>query len=576
MQRTNQTSTFRFLILTGILLILMFNLSNAVPPHPKMLENAAAAKTAIPYFIANLDEMHEKGICTGENIYENIYQNAKKAANLSAATGTFNVLAILVDFSDNTSSALSTDFDSLLFDTNGITVRDYYSDISYGQLDLVTVNLPSSIGWNRAPQTYAYYVNNQNGTGSYPNNTQKLVEDLVSAVDGSVNFSNYDNDNNGYVDVLVIIHAGQGAEVTGQNTDIWSHKWGISPKLTNDGVYVSSFTVQPEYINYVGDMTIGVFVHELGHAFGLPDLYDIDYTSQGIGKWGIMSFGSWLGPNSKGGLPAPPCAWSRIKMGFASSTNITSNTNEQVINDVKSSGEIYRLWTSGNTGNEYFLIENRQKTGYDTYIPASGLQIWHIDDAKTSNTQEWYPTMPGANHYWVALEQADGLYELEHSNDHGDANDVFPGGLNVTDFNAVSSTASDSYTDGLSFVAVENIISNSGVITADLTVGFSAGVNDDNDNLPIEFELSQNYPNPFNPSTTIEFYTASDGQASIEVYNIVGQKVKTILDEQVTSGTISVEWDGSDNSGDGVASGIYFYRLKINDNVNTKKMTLVR
>ena len=547
-----------------------------MPPNPKMLENAKAANVELPYFITNLDKMHAKGICTGKNNYEQIFQNAKLSANYATqVSGQFRILAILVQFSDEPSNTPAVFFDSLLFDSNGYTVHDYYDKASYGQLDLMTINLPSSLGWVTAPQTYAYYVNNQNGTGAYPNNTQKLTEDLVDLIDASVDFSNYDNDNDGYVDIVAIIHPGQGAEVTGSNDDIWSHKWGIVPKLTNDGVYVSNYTIQPEYISTVGDMTLGVFAHEFGHVFGLPDLYDIDYSSNGIGKYGIMGYGSWLGPQGKGGRPALPCAWSKIQLGFNTATNITVNTNSKQINDVKSTGEIYRLWTSGNIGDEYFLIENHQQAGYDSYLPGEGLFVWHIDDAKSENTQEWYPGLTNSIHFQVALEQADGLYELEHSNDLGDTNDAFPGGLSKTSFNAVSSTTSDSYTNGISFVAIENILSSSGVITADLNVGLAASIEDEN-TLPTQFELSQNYPNPFNPSTTINFYTPTDGHALLQVYNIAGQIVKTLLDGDVAAGQNLVQWDGTTDNGNEIASGIYLYRIAINDNSETKKMTLIK
>lgn len=561
-------------------LLFFIQIAQAVPPHPGLLEKAAAGKKAMPYFIVNLDKMHEKGICTGDNPYEEVMAQAKEAAGYSPSiTGTFNALAILVQFSDNASNTSATLFDSLLFDTNGVTVRDYYRTISYDQLDMVTVNMPSSVGWQTAPQTYAYYVDGQNGTGTYPNNSQKLVEDLVTMVDGSIDFSVYDNDNNGYVDVLIVMHAGQGAEVSGSNNDIWSHKWSISPKATNDGVYVSSYTIQPEYIHSAGDMTIGVIAHELGHGFGLPDLYDTDNSSFGIGSWGIMSFGSWLGPGYNGGRPAEPCAWSRIQMGFATPTNITSNTNAQIIQDVKSSGEIYRLWTSGSVSDEYFLVENRQKTGYDSYLPGSGLLIWHIDDAKNNNTQEWYPGMTNSQHFLVALEQADGLFEMEHSNDYGDGNDVFPGGLNALSFDASSSTTSDSYTGGTSFVAIQNITPSGGNIIADLLVGLSASIEDDNtDNnvLPTTIALEQNYPNPFNPSTTISFTTSVDGEASLEIYSITGQLVTTLYKDFVSAGTHELNWDATNDNGHEIASGLYLYKLVINESAVTKKMMLLR
>ncbi len=86
-----------------------------------------------------------------------------------------------------------------MFDQNIGTLRDYYNKVSYGSLDLVTVNLPSTIGWVTAPITYSYYGNGQNGMGSYPQNTQRMVEDIVNLIDPLIDFSQYDNDGDGYV-----------------------------------------------------------------------------------------------------------------------------------------------------------------------------------------------------------------------------------------------------------------------------------------------------------------------------------------------------------------------------------------
>ncbi len=567
--------------LTSLLVLLVFTFgvyalsANAVPPHPRLLENGAAAKSVQTYYMQNIDELHAKGICTADEfLSKKDFISASKLS--SGAITTFKVLAILVKFSDNDSSVSATFFDSLVFSSTGSTVRDYYDEISYSQFDLVTVNMPSSIGWQTAPQTYAYYVNGQNGTGAYPNNSQKLLEDLVDAVDPLVDFSLYDNDLDGYVDVVLVIHSGTGAEFTGSNDDIWSHKWSITPRA-KDGVWISSYTIQPEYWISPGDMTIGVYAHELSHVLGLPDLYDTDYSSNGIGNWALMSLGSWNGPSPGGSSPAHPCAWSRIQLGFATATNVTSNTNGVAISNVNENGTIYRLWTSGNIGNEYFLVENRQKIGYDSYLPQSGLMIWHIDDSKSGNSQEWYPGQPDANHFKVALEQADGLFDIDNNINSGDGSDVFPGTGNVTSFNAVSSPNSDSYTDGTSFIALENINAVGNVINADLIVGFAAGIDDDqNGNLPSSIALEQNYPNPFNPSTTIDFSLSYSSDVTLEVYNVLGELTGTLINRPLSAGNYSVEWNGTDNSGNNVASGIYFYRLKSNGEAKSMKMLLLK
>lgn len=558
--------------LVVMLLFLLITTALSAPPQPDALQQMVEGKKEIPYYLEHIDEIHQKGICQPERLL--ITKGSQGGRLLSSTPTPFRVLAILVKFSDHNSSVSATFFDSLVFSANGSTVRNYFSEISYLQIDLVTVNLPSSLGWLTAPQTYTYYVNGTNGIGSYPNNTQKLVEDMVDQIDPLVNFSQYDNNGDGKVDCLLLIHSGTGAEVSFNNNDIWSHKWAISPRL-KDGVLISSYTVQPEFWYNPGDMTIGVYSHELGHGFGLPDLYDTDQSSKGVGKWCLMSYGCWNGPSGLGSSPSHPCAWSRIEMGFASSINVTSNTNNVAIDNVEENGTIYRLWTSGNTGNEYFLIENRQKTGSDSYIPRAGLLIWHIDDLKTSNTQEWYPGQLNSNHYKVALEQADDSFDLEHNRDQGDGYDVFPGLGNNTSFDAVSLPNSDSYLNGISFVGVQNISAVGDVINANLVVGFSAGIGDES-TLPNAYELQQNFPNPFNPRTTIGFTLPKSSRVQLEIFNLKGELTAMLVDDKFSAGSYAIVWDGRDRSGDNAASGIYFYRLVTDEGALSKKMLLIK
>ncbi|MDZ4722374.1 MAG: M6 family metalloprotease domain-containing protein [candidate division Zixibacteria bacterium] len=554
----------------------------SAPPHPDLIERRQS-EIALSLPLTPLPsnaEMHQQGICTPDDDFFVRYINGKqesRGANLSAAAAGFRILAILVQYSDKNSLVPSTSFDSLLFSSTGNTVRDYFDEISYGQIDLITVNNPSSLGWRTAPQTYAYYVNGQNATGSYPQNSQKMVEDLVDQVDPLVNFGDYDNDGDGFVDCLLIIHTGTGAEFSGNANDIWSHKWSITPRL-KDGVRIRSFTVQPEYWNVPGDMTIGVYSHELCHGFGLPDLYDIDNSSYGIGKWCVMAVGSWNGPTGLGSSPSHPCAWSRAKMGIATPVNVTANLVSQSIANVGTGGTIYRMWTSGLLANEYFLVENRQQTGYDTHIPSSGLLIWHIDDSKTDNSQEWYPGQPVANHFAVALEQADGLFQLEQKTSYGNTADPFPGSDNKLNFNGTTTPNSNGYLSGATFVGVNNISSSGPTITADLIVGLASGIDDDQSlsGLPEKYELSQNYPNPFNPSTTIQFSISNPGQVSLVVYNTLGQEVATIFDGPAPSGITTTTWEAQDGKGSALASGVYFYKLVIDETEVVKKMVLLR
>lgn len=94
--------------------------------------------------------------------------------------------------------------------------------------------------------------------------------------------------------------------------------------------------------------------------------------------------------------------------------------------------------------------------------------------------------------------------------------------------------------------------------------------------LPEGFELAQNYPNPFNPSTTIDFSLPQTGHVTLEVINVMGQKVRTLIDDVRSSGSHSVVWNGDDDAGSPVATGMYFYRLTAGENISTKKMSLVK
>jgi hypothetical protein len=109
------------------------------------------------------------------------------------------------------------------------------------------------------------------------------------------------------------------------------------------------------------------------------------------------------------------------------------------------------------------------------------------------------------------------------------------------------------------------------------TAKSSVGVEDEpEDNLPSRFELSQNYPNPFNPVTTIEYRIMSRRHVTIEIFNVLGQKVRTLVDETTSAGSYRIEWNGSDDAGRQVSTGVYLYRFRAGDVVQTKKMLLLR
>ncbi|UCH09750.1 MAG: M6 family metalloprotease domain-containing protein, partial [Fidelibacterota bacterium] len=293
---------------TIIFLAIIFAAGQAVwgtmPPHPRYKEQLAQGLIAKPYFLEHIDELRSRGVSTpwaAPAVQRDRSIQATAAVRSvgpdEPPTGAYKALVILVDFSDQVSQVAAAEFDTLIFDPAPGTLWDYYQDVSYGTLDIVTVNLPSTIGWIRADSAYSYYVDGQNGFGDYPRNAQRLAEDVVNAANSLVDFSQYDNDGDTFVDALFIVHTGPGAEYTWSDYDIWSHAWVTNSDILLDGVYVRHYSMEPEYWQAPGDMTIGVYAHEMGHAvFGLPDLYDYDEypdDSFGLGAWSLMAGGSW-------------------------------------------------------------------------------------------------------------------------------------------------------------------------------------------------------------------------------------------------------------------------------------------
>lgn len=388
---------------------------------------------------------------------------------------TIRAIVLLVDFDDSEHSRAREEFDTLLFSKGFLyptgSMRDFYWENSYGTFEVIG----DVAGWFRMPEDNVYYActDGEHGFGPYPANAQGLVEDAVYAADPLVNFADYDADGDGLVDALFVVHAGPGAEETGNVCHIWSHRSATYDFIPVDGVEVYDYSMEPETRSGGGLVDMGVFSHEFGHVLGLPDLYDYDYSSEGVGNWSMMAGGSW---NNDGRTPAHFEAWSKYKLGFSSVDQLLSSQTDVEILQAETSPVSYRLWTSGAGGLEYFLVENRQKTGFDSYLPGEGLLIWHVDESAGSNSEEWCPEDPPTPHYRVALEQADGLYGLEGcwgSAGRGDGGDPFPGLWGKRDFDDTTLVSSRDYYGNSTQVAVWNISDSDSAMYAGLDVAWS-------------------------------------------------------------------------------------------------------
>lgn len=336
-----------------------------------------------------------------------------------------NILIICVDFLDKPSQIPTQTIYNRFF-TSPKSLKSYYNENSYG-----THIIEGRVyGWYRAPNLYSYYVNNENGLGLYPNNSQKLVEDVINiiAYDPTIDFTYIDNDNDNTIDYLIIVHSGGEAAYTGSLADMWAHVWNINPTLKN-GYGYEYYAIVSEFISNPSDIQrSGVDCHEFGHLIGLPDLYDYSDNSYGVGLYSLMSHGSW-GTDS-GITPLHLDAWSKYNLGYTNT--IINQTGNVILNNSELNNTNYLYTTQ--YPNEYFIIENRQKISFDVNIPSVGALIWKINELKITNNNELC--------FKVALLQSDGLRNLENSINYGDNTDSYPGLLNKTLFSKSSHPSS--------------------------------------------------------------------------------------------------------------------------------------
>jgi immune inhibitor A len=465
-------------------------------------------------------------------------------------TDTLKAIVILADFSDNVGTTPVAHYDSILSSCGCYStgsMRDYYYEISYGGVEFIT----TVVGWFTLPQPYTYYTNGNYGFGSYPMNAQKMAEDAVWAADSAVDFSEFDNDNNGYVDALFIVHAGPGAEVTGNVNHIWSHAWSTLNVPYVDSVYAWSYSTEPE------DGRVGVFSHEAGHAiFGLPDLYDYDYDSEGVGNWSLMAGGSW---NNSGRSPAHMDAYCKIQSGFVTPQVVTCNQDSVLIPNVTYNPMIFKLWRDGSPGTEYFLLENRTLHGFDSHLPWFGLLIYHVDETMPNNNHQWYPGYTNYGHYKVAVEQSDGLWQLEHNINAGNHGDPYPGTMPMH-FTLNDTTVPDTkdYAFVSTYVAVENVSFPGDTMMADFKV-FPVGIEEINKygTDAAQFRVS---PVVGRGEFRILLGAAYDHQnTQLFIYDAAGRLVRSFY--RVKSGPLT--WHGDDDHGRRMAPGAYFMHLRV-------------
>jgi len=332
-------------------------------------------------------------------------------------SGVKKVAVIIVDFRDQ---KFSSGWQQNLLE--GVErFKLYYNEVSDGKISMDITYFYSNgssktLTGNeipyRMPRNMAYYAQNTLLT------LTQLVKDALIAAEGKVSKNDFD--------YVMVLHAGYGAEsMPDPSGYIWSAYvfWTGSVYGFTDGIIFPEKEYNASFV--------GVLCHEFGHQIGLPDLY---YNQQSVvGSWCLMDGGLWCGEPA-GYTPSHISCWAKKVLGWVDVEIISATIKNFSLKDVKEEKKVIKIpiLEADNPENEYFLLEYRKKTNFDSYLKGEGLLIWRIDDsiALSENRLSANDINSGVPHLGVDLIEAD---QTPASNG-GDAGDPFPGYTSQTLF----------------------------------------------------------------------------------------------------------------------------------------------
>ena len=375
----------------------------------------------------------------------------KEKLNNFPTIGEVHSLVILVQFADTKFSTVGSDahqfFNNMLNEpgftySNGAngSARDFYLNSSNGrfqpQFDV--------IGPVTLPEKYSYYGANQGSSVDNPARLEQFVREACTLADPLGDFSQYDHNQDGYIDNIYFFYAGKGEADSGDGNALWPHSAYYSDIATQagaaqtslklNGVEVGNYTCSNEINGTLitpQPAGIGTFVHEFGHVLGLADHYDVNYgiTTFAPGSFDTMAQASY---NNNGNTPAAFSAYERACLGWLDLTVLKNGVDTlNVLPDLNDSNKAYMVPVGGTNDQEYFIMENRQQKGWDAFIPGHGMLLWHIDyDAKAWEKNELNIT---GTHQRLDIVEADNKLT-----DNTRAGDPFPGTSNVTQCNLTS------------------------------------------------------------------------------------------------------------------------------------------
>lgn len=457
---------------------------------------------------------------------ENLKRRVSKSIQRNNAKGKFprtgspKSIVILVNFQDlsfvipNPNTAFSNMLNKEEYKDNGSTgsARDYFIAASNGLSSPEFV----VVGPYTLPNTRAYYGDNDLVTGDDLRPEQMVIDACTAAATDGVNFAEFDTDNDGVVDNIFVFYAGHNEAEGGPDESVWPHRWEIYENISFNGKRIQGYACTSELRGYSGSNMcgIGTFAHEFGHVYGLVDYYPTNGEEHHtLSNWNIMDEGAYL---NQGRTPPTYSAYDRFYLGWLV-PEILRSPKFVFLEDLKTSNKAYIITATGNhnlNGEnpnpvEFFTLENRQKAGWDAFLPYSGMLITRI----YYNAYAWQNNSPNnnANAMGVDIMEADGI-----ASKFTLSGDPFPGSKNITEYSPVLRNGTD-INRPLTNIKMENKI-----ISFDF-MGGGEGL--------IQFSSRVNSMNVFSDSDgniILDKGKNTDDNKMVYVYNATGQLLRQV------------------------------------------------
>jgi M6 family metalloprotease-like protein len=356
------------------------------------------------------DMLQQRGINAAE-----VLPAPPSALGLLPTKGNVKAFALLIDFLDYPGYSTLDQINSALFGDGSLlpnnvapteSLTNYYRRSSYGQLDFSS---GTTLGWYHAPYSRSNVLMTTAGR-------ENLIKEAITALGATTDFSQFDNDGNGQIEYFLVIWTGPN---NGWSGFWWGYQTSFSDtSYTINGKRLGKYSWQWEgSYGATGPFSASTVIHETGHALGLPDYYDYDTTkgpNGGLGRLDMMD-GNWGDHN----------CFSKWVLDWLSPTVVGSGTQSLTLNPsgISKDAVLIAAGASGNTFDEFFMVQNRYRTGNDEGVgyPTDGMLIWHVDATLNAAGTSYQYNNSTAAHKLLKLMQADGLDRIESESARADA-----------------------------------------------------------------------------------------------------------------------------------------------------------